>query len=408
MVIVAVLAWVLLSLVTLPQGCAEPPYALVIGETVRAGNIVELRPSDTPEKSGEILLKTLSDLGKPTRERPILLRISPGVYFLGKESLVLRPFLTIEGAGSITVIRGSVSAEGKGLVVGSDNAVLRSLRIENRAEGSAVVGIMNKGVSPVLRDVEILTLGGGECAYGIWNSSSGASITGARVTAEGSRYNHGIFNQNSSPLIRRSEVKASGGEESFGILNHYSDSVISDVSVESEGASTFNVAIWNVGSPSEIADVSASSRGGDQNVAIYNLSSDAVLDRIKATAAGKPGTSYGVRNVGSSPKLLNSVVRISGSGYGMHNISSSPHIMNVLLSASGEGESVGLLNSGQGNRIKADRSTISGTRMSIFSDTGSAVYLGGCALEGAIGGEGVFNCAFCYGPERKVLDFSCR
>jgi hypothetical protein len=406
--IAAILAWAILLVMPVPQACAEQPSALVIGETVSTGNIIEIRPSETPEKSGAILLKTLNELIKPTRERPFLLRISPGVYFLGKESLVLKPFLTIEGAGSITIIRGSVSAEERGLVIGSDNAVLRSISIENRAEGPAIVGIMNRGVSPVLTDVEIFTAGSGECAYGIWNYSSGASIKGSKVTVEGARFNHGIFNQNSSPTIRSSEVKASGGEESFGVLNLYSDPVISEVSVEAEGASTFNVAIWNVSSQSEITDVVASSRGGDQNVAIYNVSSDAFFDRISALASGRAGTSYGIRNLGSSPKLLNSVVRTSGAGYGMHNISSSPHIINVLLSALGEGEAFGLFNSGQGNRVKADRSTISGTTLSVFSDRGSVVSLGGCALEGPIGGEGSFDCAFSSVAERKALNASCK
>ncbi len=382
---------------------------VVFGDTTRAGNIIEIRPVATPEKSGDILLKAIRDIEAPSANQPYLIRLSPGTYFLGSRPLRLRPFVDIIGSGPTTLIKGSVPGEGIGLVVGTDNSSLKSLSIENRGSGPTVIGIYNQAVSPNLSDLNIIVSGSGECTYGIWNSSANPAMENLTVKAVGSAFNHGIFNQQSSPKMISVRAMASGGEEAFGVLNLYSSPSVFDLDIVAKEASSFNVALWNVNSTHEMHRVASSASGGDQNISIYNISTDAIMDQISARASGDSGNNFAIKNVGASPVMFNSTVDVSNGGYGLYNISSSPKLFNVLVSArGGKTAAVGIFNAGEGNRVKADRCTIGGSSASVFSDALSGFDFGSCALEGPVSGDGVFHCAFCYGEDRTALDLRCR
>jgi len=389
---------------------AEASGPVVFGDITRAGNIIEIRPAATPEKSGGILLKTVNDLQGPAAEQPYLIRLSPGIYFLGNKALRLRPFVEIVGSGpSSTFIKGSVSGEGTGLIIGADNSSLKSLSISNTGKGLTVIGIYNKSSSPLLTNLNVTVAGSGECTYGLWNSSAAPRIENLMVTAEGAAFNHGIFNQESEPKMRRVTVKVSGGEEAFGVINSYSSPSVHELHTSAKNASSFNVALWNISSPHEMNRVSANASGGDQNIAVYNVSTEVFMDQTRAKALGDHGNNYAVKNVGASPVMFNSTATVSGGGYGIYNISSSPKLVNVLVSASGgKAAAIGIFNAGEGNRVKADRCTIGGSSAGVFSDSLSGFELGACALEGAVSGDGAFHCSFCYGAGGLALDSRCR
>jgi hypothetical protein len=261
----------------------------------------------------------------------------------------------------------------------------------------------------MLSGLNIVAAGADECTYGIWNSSSSPSIDAVTVKAEGAAYNHGIFNRDSSPVMRNVRAEASGGQEAFALLNLYSTPLMNDFNGKASGASSFNVAVWNINSSPSIVRVSVYADGGDQNIGIYNSSSDPSMEQVNVNASGTPGTNYGIRNIGSRPVILNSSVMVYGHGYGVHNASSSPVLINVMVSATGGiGPAIGLYNAGEGNRVRADRCNLKGKSQSVFCDTLSSVELGGCFLDGAVGGGGSFHCAFCYGTRKDALDFKCR
>lgn len=389
---------------------AEASGPVVFGDITRAGNIIEIRPAATPEKSGDILLRTIKDLQGPSAEQPYLIRLSPGIYFIGNKALRLRPFVEIVGSGpSSTFIKGSVSGEGTGLIVGADNSSLKSLSIANKGKGPTVIGIFNKEASPLLTHLDVNVAGSGECTYGLWNSSASPDLEDSTIRVEGAAFNHGIFNQESAPNMRRVRVMASGGEEAFGVFNLYSNPSARELDIEANDASSFNVALWNISSPHEMNRVSANASGGDQNIAVYNVSTEVFMDQVRAKVSGNSGNNYAVKNVGASPLMFNSTATASGGGYGIYNISSSPKLVNVLVSASGgKAAAIGIFNAGEGNRVKADRCTIGGSSAGVFSDSLSGFELGACALEGVVSGDGAFHCAFCYGAGGLALDSRCR
>jgi hypothetical protein len=76
--------------------------------------------------------------GIPSSTNPCLLKIMPGVYDIGNNSLQMQPYVDIEGSGEkVTVISGSLSsnqtslAVTNGLLNGANNAEVRFITIKN-------------------------------------------------------------------------------------------------------------------------------------------------------------------------------------------------------------------------------------------------------------------------------------
>jgi hypothetical protein len=73
--------------------------------------------------------------GTPSAGSPCLLKIMPGIYAVGADSVHMQPFIDMEGSGeNMTVIEGSV--DGTGAVLGAGNAEIRFLTIRNTSTGN--------------------------------------------------------------------------------------------------------------------------------------------------------------------------------------------------------------------------------------------------------------------------------
>jgi hypothetical protein len=60
--------------------------------------IVTPVPGD-PVASGAALLQALAGVVDAASDNPYLLKLEPGVYDLGSDSLVMKPFVDVEGSG---------------------------------------------------------------------------------------------------------------------------------------------------------------------------------------------------------------------------------------------------------------------------------------------------------------------
>lgn len=96
--------------------------------------------------------------GTPSPSNPCLLKIMSGVYDIGTNSLVMQPYVDIEGAGeTVTKITGTFSpSEGTsyGIVQGASNAEIRFLTVENTGTGTYADAIYNSnGAAPKITNV---------------------------------------------------------------------------------------------------------------------------------------------------------------------------------------------------------------------------------------------------------------
>lgn len=82
-----------------------------------------------------------------------LVKIMPGVYDIGANSVQMKPYVDIEGSGELTTkITGTVSSTipppTAGVVNGSDDAEIRFLTVENTGTGDCTAAIYKKGKVP--------------------------------------------------------------------------------------------------------------------------------------------------------------------------------------------------------------------------------------------------------------------
>ena len=181
--------------------------------------------------------------GTPSAANPCLLKIMPGVYDIETSTVVMQPYIDIEGSGqNVTVITGTVSSESyppaNGVVNGADNAGIRFLTVKNTGGGAYVAAIVNSGHSPAMTNVTANASGGTSCV-GVYNNSSSATMTNVTVTASGgSNSNYGVYNSSSSPTMTNVRVTASGGILSYGVSNNSSSPTMTNVTATGSGGST--------------------------------------------------------------------------------------------------------------------------------------------------------------------------
>jgi hypothetical protein len=360
-------------------------------------------------------VSAISDLstwcGTPSSTNPCLLKIMPGVYDIGSNSLQMKDFVDIEGSGLDTKIKGNINSNISGVVKGARSEI-RFLGVEQTGGGSYAIGIYNNNVSPMISHVDIIASGGSyNCAIYNTNTSS-PTLTNVTATASGaeSSMNVCIKNDNSSPDITNTTINASGGIISYGIDNaNASSPTLKNVTATASGGSDDNYAIKSYDSSPIMTNVTATASGGtNDNYAIYGYNSSPIMKNVIATATSAVGDSVGITNINSSENMTNVIATASGGGSfnaGIRNQSCSITLTNVIATASGGTENYGLYNTG--GTIRINHSVISGTTNTI-SSSGSNL-IGNTQLDGGpvYTVSGSFKCIGVYDENYDPLDSSC-
>lgn len=179
-------------------------------------------------------LDALDAITDATAEKPYLVKIMPGTYDLGIATLVMKPYVDIEGAGELTTrLRGS--AADSGVVAGASHAELRHLTVEASGTEGTIVGIFNGSSAPRISHVTV-SAEGGKGAYAIYNLMAGPVLSDVTITARGGDTAFGLFNLHSSPVVKNSAITAGNG-----IYSYYSGTVtVEGSSVTATLTSLFN------------------------------------------------------------------------------------------------------------------------------------------------------------------------
>jgi len=394
----------------------------------------------------------------PSATNPCLLKIMPGVYDIGTSTVVMQPYIDIEGSGqNVTLITGTVEGSyptDHGVVNGADNAEIRFLTVKNTGGVIYNAAVVNSSASPAMTNITA-TASGGTGNFGVYNYSSSPTMTNVTATGSGGTdsYNYGVYNDNSpSPTMTNVTATASGGTDSYGVLNTSSSPTMSNVTATASGGGGNNYGVHNTGSSPTMSNVTATASGGttscgvlntgsssptmthvtaagkdgDLNYGVYNAASSPTMSNVTATASGGTDSNYGVHNTGSSSPTMSNVTATASGGtginYGVLNTASSPTMTNVTATASGGLGSFGVYNTGSScnptmSNVTAtgkdgannyglfvnngtpliDRSTFEGSTYSIYNETGNTLYIGASKLVSAAkGGSGTYNCVLVY------------
>jgi hypothetical protein len=218
LLLTGVAAWISLLLMITPTYGAS---IVIGGNYTDIGTIIFVspKPGDLPTTAGTALLNTLNGIADNSATNPYLIKLCPGIYDLGTNSLQMKQYVDLEGSGeNTTIITGNIDSQISGVVRGAINAEIRFLAVRNTGGGSFAIAIYNQNASPKITNVTA-SASGGTSNYGVYSVSFSPTMTNMTVSASGGTNNFGVFNNSSSPTMTNMTASALGGTFNSGVYS---------------------------------------------------------------------------------------------------------------------------------------------------------------------------------------------
>jgi hypothetical protein len=261
---------------------------------------VVVSPKGSPTANGQVLLDAMNVISNssPSATNPWLLKLEPGLYDLNGQSLVLVPYVDVEGSGeATTVISSSINYDLPGIlkatVMMTNTTELRFVKVQNYSteERSSAIGLLH-GASNVR----------------ITNST--LSVYG--VPAVPSHYSErvGIYNIQGNITVSNSTISASGAD---GDGNAAIGNVFGSVTIQ---GSNLTSTLMNVTGTLTIQN-SVVAVSGDNSAAIYisgNSTTTILNSRVSAISVNEGG--LGIFSDGGAMVVQNSIITGIGNGTG--------------------------------------------------------------------------------------------
>jgi len=265
---------------------------------------VMVSPLGSPTENGTQLLVKMDGI-TASSANPWLLKLEPGTYDIGANTLTVKPYVHVEGSGTgITVIRGNPASTPQsltGVISCGDGTELRRLTVENygasgdsnavymenasnvslieitaraTAVGNNAVAIyLNKSGTDLFR-VNAQASSNGAFSAGIYSLSTGFSATLCTISASqpvgATGDSYGVHTDTAAQFHGCTIQAGGGGSYTYGILNGTSGYVsVEGGIVTGSNGSVWNHAIWSAGSL-HCRGTELSSQGSDQSFGILN------------------------------------------------------------------------------------------------------------------------------------------
>ena len=327
-------------------------------------------------------MESLSEwCGTPSNTNTCLLKIMPGEYDIGSNSLQMREFVDIEGSGeNTTVIKGNNdSSTTSGVVVGASNAEIRLLTIKNIGGGYYSIAFLNNSASPKITNVTAIAFNSASTeentAISNWNNSSPILQNVTAIATGTGKTNLSIRNDQSSPILINVTSYALDAIDNAGVLNGYSSPTMRNVAITAAGTGHENYGIDNVLSNNvEVTNTTINVSGNaENNAGIINNNSSSSIEGVRIVSIGG-GNNYGISNFASSSLM----------------------VFNVTSSVSGGTNNYGIYNLGTNCTVRIDNSAISSSAITV-NNSGGTVYIANTKLDGApVVNTGTLKCAGVY------------
>ncbi|MHB8845226.1 MAG: hypothetical protein ACYC7L_10845 [Nitrospirota bacterium] len=246
--------------------------------------------------------------GTPTGTNTCLLKIMPGVYNIGSNSLQMQQYVDIEGTGeNTTIISGNVASSTTGVVIGASNSELRLLSVQNTGEGDWHAAMSIAYISQAkISHVTLQSSGPGYGRYGLVNLSAASSIENVSINVSGSVAT-GITN-NSTLTMNNIKIIAAGSNFSFGIVNDDSGSTtMTNTIISVSGGSNGCSGVLNNGSTGTITIRNSAISTLDAGYGVNNASANSTSTSLTITNSTISSAVTGILNVAPG------IARISGS-----------------------------------------------------------------------------------------------
>jgi hypothetical protein len=208
---------------------------------------VSPKPGDSPTTAGTALLNTINGITDNSATNPYLIKLGPGIYNHGGNSLQMKPYVDIEGSGEKTTkITGAVINSFlpniSGTINGTSDAELRFLTRQNTGTGTYTPAIVNySSVSPSILHVTA-NAWGGTASYGVYNWGGPTPVmTNVTAIASSAIYSYSVYNYNSG-FVRIDNSLIGGNTNSIyngiGVTTRVANTVLYIGGVHNEGTLT--------------------------------------------------------------------------------------------------------------------------------------------------------------------------
>lgn len=233
--------------------------------------------------SGKHLRRAVEDITDNGPGRPYLVKIEPGTYDLGSDSLALKPYVDVEGSGELTTIISSTARPG--VMVAASNSELRFVSIR----ATNTVALVSENVSP--------------------------RYTHVTATSSGGAFNYSIEITGGAPLLTHVTSSGTGGAQAAGLVNFGSGSnvTVAESSISGSGATSVNIGLLTYGGAEAISNSALSAHGGAIAVGLRVYNGTHSLANVTASGSAAPET-YGLYSgyKGNAPTVTINQSRISG------------------------------------------------------------------------------------------------
>lgn len=292
------------------QNCSSGEIPLSL---VSLSRTLVVSPKGTPVQNGAALLSAMTSISNasPSASNSLLLKLEPGMYDLGSNSLTLMPYVDLEGSGEDTTLISSTVGTlfyppTTGTLVTGSNSEIRNLTILNfgnssfqvalnvpsdtgnsrlihltvsvaGATGSGNIGIFNNGMTLSVQDSTLSAIGTGADNTGFYNNAGTSTIKSTTIRAQGGTgfNNIGLFDHSGTAIVHNSNLSAQGstGSNNTGLLNTGIVTVTNSIITASGGSSSYGLSnsgvMASVGA-SQLSGATAASSGLNKCPASYN------------------------------------------------------------------------------------------------------------------------------------------
>jgi hypothetical protein len=232
----------------------------------------------SPTQNGTALLTamTLISNSNPSAANPWLLKLEPGNYDLGSQSLTLLPYVDLEGSGEgTTVISSTIGVHlppfTKATLLAASNSEVRSLKVTN--SGSATFQV----------------------ALSLLPGTTNARFSHFTATASGGLGDYAVFSDNAIATFSASTIIAAGSSNNTGFAVNGGSNTIINSTITAAGDATGNVGFSNSGGTNTISNstITASGNSANSNYGAYNGVGTTTVTNSTITASGTGSIGFG-------------------------------------------------------------------------------------------------------------------
>jgi hypothetical protein len=265
---------------------------------------VLVSPVGSAVQNGQTLLAAMNSITLATSTRPYLLKIEPGNYNLNGQSLVLKPYVDVEGSGERnTVIQTNTAITGT--VIGASNSEIRFVGISNTGTGQN--GTARAGIS-------------------VLSGTTNFSVFKVSIVSNGSATDlQGILNRGNTK-VKSTTLTVAGGSNNIGISNQEGELVVADSTINAVGVGATNYGILSDSGIMTVTNLAANAVGQNANNLGLSISGNVTVANstfyaVGANSLGVIVNSSGVANISNS--TLSGAVSVNKLGTGVVHIATS-------------------------------------------------------------------------------------